>query len=84
MKRYKDIPVLLAFPTEHQLLGWCPYCQKIHYHGYPSGPRVAHCVTEGFKEKDYVIQKISKKLFKELTDYAIKNPISLSKKFKSE
>ncbi|MEA1835179.1 hypothetical protein U8607_24130 [Methylobacterium durans] len=41
--------LLLPAAAHHaaRAVTWCPYCEKIHYHGPVSGHRVAHCTAEG-------------------------------------
>lgn len=40
----KEIPSLLAYREGNQLVLWCRYCAKWHYHGTNSfGHKVAHC-----------------------------------------
>ena len=39
------VPSLPAWHHGSDLLTWCQYCRRYHWHGGPAGHRVAHCRT---------------------------------------
>ena len=61
-------PILLAYVSDDgiQLVAWCPFCRKNHYHGSCGDPtgkageghRAAHCIdpTSPFKETGYILK----------------------------
>lgn len=56
MKGFNEVPKLLAFSVPNRV-SWpfhrrhlrdkwvvpCPFCGRVHLHGFPEGRRVAHC-----------------------------------------
>ena len=75
-KSEMDYPIMLGFPTETQVMVWCPHCKMWHYHGKENGHRVGHCANipgrEHLLHRDYIVQAISKTGAKELIEILAK------------
>lgn len=55
----KKIPIIHAWREGRQLIFWCPYCRKEHYHGLGDGHRAAHCFRESpYRETGYILEEV--------------------------
>lgn len=42
------IPILIGNKQGNQLVVWCPFCRKFHWHGYGEGYKSAHCSSANY------------------------------------
>lgn len=49
------IPVFDTYDTGKHYVCWCPFCEKLHYHGRAEGHRVRHCGGRLLERSDQYI-----------------------------